>query len=361
MSLLPVLALLLGFQGATGDRVDSVMKAELARRLIPGAVVAVVRDGKVVKLGTYGVASLELRVPVGPKTRFQIASATKNFTSVAVLRMVNQGKFALDDRLRSQLSWMPAAWDPVTVRQALSHTSGLPDLVVDPMVGTLVSNYWDTALAKLATMPAEPPGGKWAYNQTNYALIGRLVEKVAGTPFTQHVITTLFQPLGMTSAAFGDSRTVLADKTTEYSRFQAPKKPTRLEELINAGYQYPDYLWTAAGIFLDVGDIGRWMAALDGGTLLPRATIEEIAKPVMVGGKPFHFNEAGMTYDLGWVVIDRPKHRAIGGSGGGRSAYLYYLDDHLAVAVLTNLQGADPEGLVESVAKLYLPDLKPIE
>src|SRR5262249_35933395 len=153
-----------------------------------------------------------------------------------------------DDRLRQHLPSIPAAWDPVTIRQALSHTSGLPDLVVDEMTGDLLKGTWDSVLAQLATKPVEPPGGKWSYNQTNYALLGKLVEKYGGVPFTDYVKAHLFQPLGMTSAAFGDSWSVLSGKATEYSKFQVARQPKKLTDLSAAPYKYPDYLFTAAGI-----------------------------------------------------------------------------------------------------------------
>lgn len=162
-------------QSSPGARIDSLMHAAMTRRLIPGAAVVVVKDGRVVKKSVYGLASVELDVPATTATRFQIASATKNVTGVAVMQLVEGGKFKLDDHVYDLLPKLPAAWKPVTVRQLLSHTSGLPDMIVDADKGGWLSGGPDSVIAQLA-------GAEWSYNQTNYMLLGMLIERYGGLP-----------------------------------------------------------------------------------------------------------------------------------------------------------------------------------
>lgn len=335
-------------------RVDSIMRAEMARRLIPGAAVVVVRNGAVVQSSAYGLASLELDVPVTSRTLFQVASITKNMTGVAIMQLIDSGAFALDDRVTTLIGGLPPAWAAVTVRQLLSHTSGLPDMILDPEKGTWLPGSRDSVIAQLARMPVKPAGAEWAYNQTNYMLLGMLIDKFAGRPYVSYLREQVLAPRGVTGAAFGDSRTVAAGRTTEYSRLGLPTGATRLTDVRAFHYEYPDALLTAAGIFMHAEDLGRWLVALSAGAGLSRPAFQAMtAAAPLADGKPFHFPGSTMGYGLGWIVVDPPARRAFGGSGGGRAALFIYPDEALAVGVLTNLQGAGPESLVELVAAVH--------
>lgn len=336
------------------ERVDSLMRAEMARRLIPGAAVVVVRNGAVVQRATYGMASIELDVPVTPRTLFQVASVTKNMTGVAIMQLVEQGAFALDDRVAARLDGLPAAWHAVTVRQLLNHTSGLPDMIVDPEKGTWLPGSRDSVLAQLARMPVVPPGTAWAYNQTNYMLLGMLIDRYAGRPFVTQIRDRVLAPLGVTGVVFGDSRTVTAGRASEYSRLGVPADARRLTDLRAFHYEYPDALLTAAGIFMHAEDVGRWLVGVSRGAgLSPGAFAAMTTTATLSDGKPFHFPGSTTGYGLGWIVEDAPARRAFGGSGGGRAALFWYPDEGLAVGVLTNLQGAGPESLVELIAGIH--------
>ena len=349
-----VVALPAAAQPALDRTVDSLMRAEMARRLIPGVSLVVVRDGRVVKKSAYGLASVELDVPATTSTLFQIASTTKNVTGVAVMQLVEAGKFTLDDRVTDLLPRLPQTWRPVTVRQLLGHTSGLPDMILDPQTGVWLPGSRDSVIAQLATMPLEPPGKKWAYNQTNYMLLGMLIERFGGLPYRDYFRQRVFAPLGMSGVVFGDSRTVARGRATEYTRLGIPEGATRLTDLRAFSYEYPDALYTAAGIFMHADDMGRWMEGVTRGATLSPASFAAMVTPTTLDdGKPFRFPDSPMSYGMGWVLFDQPAHKAFGGSGGGRAAVFFYPDEGLAVAVLTNLQGAGPEGLVELVANAY--------
>ena len=339
------------------DRVvDSLIKAEMAKRLIPGAAVVVVRDGRVVKKTVYGLASVELNAQATNATLFQIASATKNVTGVAIMQLVEAGKLSLAARVSDLLPNLPPAWRPVTVIQILGHTSGLPDMILDPETGAWLSGSTDSVLKQLAAMPVKPAGTEWSYNQTNYLLLGLLIEKFGGMPYREYFQRKVFAPLGITGVVFGDSRTVAPGRTSEYSRLHVTPNASRLTDLVAINYQYPDGLYTAAGIFINANDMGRWLeGVMHGATLRPESFRTMTTSTSLNDGKPFHFPDSPMGYGLGWLTMDRPAHRAVGGSGGGRAAVLYYPEDRVAVAVMTNLQGADPESLVELIAAQYQP------
>ena len=346
-------------QRSPDQTVDSLMRAEMTRRLIPGAAVVVLRDGQVVKKSAYGLASVELDVPATTSTLFQIASTTKNVTGVAVMQLVEARKFSLDDRVTELLPGLPEAWRPVTVRQLLGHTSGLPDRILDPQTGVWIPGTPDSVIAKLARMPVSPPGAAWSYNQTNYMLLGMLIERYGALPYRDYFRQRVFAPLGMSGVAFGDTRTVVAGRATEYTRLGIARGATRLTDLRAFSYEYPDALYTAAGIFMHADDMGRWMEGVARGATLSPSSFATMTSPVtLADGKPYRFPDSPMSYGLGWVLIGPPEQRAFGGSGGGRAAVFFYPDDKLGVAVLTNLQGAGPEGLVELVASAYRQQLQ---
>ena len=344
---------------ARGDEVDDYVLAQMRARHIPAAAVLVARDGRVVKRKAYGLANVELNVPAGDETLFNLASLTKTFTAVAVMSLAEEGKFSLDDRVRKLLPGLPAAWDGVRVRQLLSHTSGLPDVSLGEDTDALIAETRPAALRKLARMrPPSRPGARWSYNQTNYVLLGMLVEKFSGLGFEEFMARRFFRPLGMTRTAFGDDRAVVQGRASMYTRYerQTDKGPSA-EGLWTHRNVLPSYLHPAAGLNTSVVDLAKWDAALSEGRILKATSLEEMWRAARLrDGRVFRL-EGTLGYGLGWLVDDRVGHRAVGHSGGDAVSYIRFLDDGLSIAVLTNCQGADPDSLVYGIAALYVPAL----
>jgi CubicO group peptidase (beta-lactamase class C family) len=169
-----------------------------------------------VKQASYGLASIEFSAPATSATLYQIASATKSFTATAVMMLVEEGKFRTTDSITKLLPGLPEKWNAVTVRQLLSHTSGLPDLLARPGYGPL---RWVTRKEALDSLPLEPmagtPGGQWIYNQTNYLLLQDLVEKYCGESLPKCIQRRIFDPLGMKLTVY-DSRAVVPHYATHY-------------------------------------------------------------------------------------------------------------------------------------------------
>jgi len=358
---------LLTFLPATArpDEVDDYIQAEMQKRRIPGLTLAVTRDGKVVKQKAYGQANVELAVPATPETVYQIASTTKTLTAAAVLKLVEEGKLSLDDSVTKWLPEAPAAWAGVTVRHCLTHTSGLPDIVVDPCSLELVADTREEAIKKLAGMPVvAKPGETWSYNQTGYVLLGMIIEKIAGVRFEEFLQQRFFGPLSMTSTRFGDAREIVPGRASLYTRIEScdAKTGPKLSDRIYAAqpaYLYNPYMHTGAGINTTAGDLVKWNLALDEGKVLKPATLTEMWSAArLADGQVFRFGGTE-GYAHGWAVDDRPGHKAVGHSGGASTAYWRFLDDKLTVIVLTNLQGSDPDSLARGVAALYVPELAP--
>ncbi len=352
--ILPTLLLLAGLgQSAWADAVDDYLNAQRTAKHIPGLSVVVVLDGTVVKSVAYGVSDTDARTPVTFDTVYALGSCTKPVTAVAVLQLVEAGKVDLDAPASRYLDTLPAAWKAITVRQLLTHTSGLPNYralvdvkkLSDPKY-TLPSAV-ETLLAK--TKLDFPPGTKYEYSNTNYHVLGELIEKVSGQTYGAYLVSHQFQAAGM-------MHTTLAD-------------PTRTAPNLAAGYNwdgkvvakntvvFPSRLdFGDTGLLSTVNDMAKWTVALASGNLLaPTTLLQMIAPGTLTNGTP-------ITYGLGLVVTDYRGQTLVGHSGavpGYSSSVFYFRDSKLAAVVLCNLYDTDGTPLTDllalGVAKSYLP------
>ncbi|HIB78562.1 MAG TPA: class A beta-lactamase-related serine hydrolase, partial [Flavobacteriales bacterium] len=185
------------------DEIDDFLLAKMAKKKIPGLQIAIIRDNQIIKSSSYGVANVQHGAAINQDTVFSIASMTKGFTGVAIMQLVEQDKLVLDASISTYLTDLPLSWQAITVRQLLNHTSGLPDIVmdelklIDPRGG---QQSWE--LVQQLALEAKP-NTQVKYNQTNYALLGKIIDKVSGQPFAEFIDQYQLQKVAMqkTSAA----------------------------------------------------------------------------------------------------------------------------------------------------------------
>ena len=351
--------LLLALLLQTGDpssRADTWLREQLATRKIPGMAVAVVQDGKVVFERAYGLANIELNVPVTSSTRFIIASTTKAWASTAIMMLVEQGKVGLDQPVGDLVPGLPAAWRSVPIRRLLSHTSGLPDVSLSANTGEMIAHDRDSAIMLAGAKPLEfPVGTQWSYNQTNYVLLGMVIDRVTGTPFMTWILEHIARPLGLASPIFGDSRAVIPGRTTQYTKWAlaAEGPPRPLDSLRVVAYLYDSFMHMAAGLNSTAGDLARFGDAVRSGRLIKSALRDTMWTAIaLADGKTFRFRgTSGM--GLGWAVDDDPAGKIAGMDGGAAASFRVYPVRKLSVAVLTNLQGSGPDELVRGVADFF--------
>lgn len=351
------------FQGAAAvpaDSVDLYLTAKMRQLRIPGLQLAVIRHGQVVKLGQYGLANMQDSVSVGRHSRFTINSITKAFVGVAVMQLVEAGKLELAAPVSRYLPGLPAAWQPVTVRQLLTHTSGLPEIMGDD---DLVTEANETAAwANVQNKPMErAPGEQFSYNQTNYLLLGKIIDQLSGQPFAAFIQERQLNVVGMPRTALGDSHDVLPNSTRGYTyshvvngEWQRSKQPRNLFEA------YAPSMRTASGMTSTAEEMAHWIVALQQGKLLKPASLPVLWTPgVLNNGQQQGFNHLQNGYALGWPTVSRPEHWAVAPTGGGRSALFIYPEDDLAIVVLTNLMGANPDKFIDEIAGYYIADMQP--
>lgn len=344
-----------------GQAVDQAVAQAMAERKMPGVSVAVIQHGKIVKETSYGQANVELGVPASNATLYTLASTTKEFTAVAIMKLVEEGKLSLDAPVRQYLPELPAAWAPVTVRHCLSHTSGLPDgdaaddVNVLPLAGTRAE-----LLSLLATRPVAEPGVQMVYNQTEFMLLGDLIARVSGLSYQDFINQRLLQPLGIASMRWGDGWSVIPGRASLYTALQPTADRSKLQLDADGRPVYSttgihafgqkvvtDWLMPAAGLNGNIDAMARWEAALWSGEVIKPATLALMATPYrMRGGNADGFGLA--------LIPELRDGQPMVSSGGGAAVWLSTLPaQQLTVIVLSNLQASRPQALVAQILDIY--------
>lgn len=340
---------------AQEDSIDLFVKAQMQKRKIPGLQLAIVQNGSLAKTANYGFANVQDSIRVSDKTVFTINSITKAFTGVAVMQLVEGGKLNLSAPVSVYLFDLPKAWNAVTILQLLSHTSGIPD-IVDEEESVIIGKNEEDAWKKVIALPMDfKPGEKFAYNQTNYLLLGRIIDKLSGMPFTEFIIKEQLLKAGMTNttrAGFGAAKQVIAHAAGGYRYARGT--------LINMFFSMPPSLQTAAGMSSTVREISNWIIALQSNQLLKeKSTLALMWAPAKLNnGNTGGFSSLLNGYAAGWPIVTRANHPAAAAVGGGRSAVFVYPNDNLSIIVLTNLAGGSPEEFIDELAGFYIPDMK---
>ena len=338
-------------------RVDALVGAEMREQRVPGVALAVLREGKVVKAQGYGLANVELNVAVKPETVFQTGSVGKQFAATAVMMLVEEGKVGLDDKLSKYLEGTPTAWKDVTVRNLLTHTSGIADYTGREYTkaGGLINLRGDYTEAELYQKLVQLPlnfetGTKWKYSNTGYVLLGFLIHKVTGKFYGDYLQERIFWPLGMSATRIISERDIVPNRSSGYELVKG--------EIKNQEWMSATLNTTADGaLYTNVLDLGKWDAALYTEKLLKRGSFEQMWTPVKLkDGKTY-------PYGFGWFLNEVNGHRLIEHDGAWQGFTMNisrYVDDKLTVIVMTNLDEgpSKPDRIAHGVAGLYEAGLK---
>jgi D-alanyl-D-alanine carboxypeptidase len=343
-------AFLAGCAGAQPDAVDRYMETELGKRRIPGAALVVVRDGNVVKMRGYGMANLELAVPVTADSVFALASVTKQFTATAVMLLAEEGKLGLDDPVNGFLPKAPDKWKSITVRHLLTHTGGLASLEdgFRSLARVWRMHYSTAALFESATLDpvSFPPGERYQYSDVGYFLLGMIIEKASGKRYQEFLEERFFRPLGMTATSVIDQWTIVKNRAAGYT--------LREGNLVHIRRHSQVELTSHSGVLSSVRDLVRWDAALAAGKVVKPASLLQMWTPVKLN------DGSTYPYGFGWIVDERRGHRLISHGGITGTEYSRYPDDGVVVIVLTNLgawvgaTGINSWGLAHAVAGRYI-------
>lgn len=340
--------LLLLAVSARADEVDDYVRAVLKERNIPGAAIAVIKNGKIVKAEGYGLASVEFNVPATKDTVFEIGSVSKQITAAGIMLLVEEGKVNLDEKISKYLPNTPESWQNVTVRNLLTHTSGIKSY--SGLDGGFELNRRlnrDTFIKALAPHPLDfETGSRYNYSNSGYNLLGYIIETVSGVNYWNFMRERIFKPLGMNQTADRDPRYIIKNRATGYE--------WRDNQLIGRDYDLTD-IFAAGAIVSTVMDLAKWEMALRNDSLLKKESKTAAWTPVLFNdGKPY-------PYGFGWRFSEIRGHKLIAHSGqtaGFGASLSRFVDDDLTVIVLTNLGEIGMGTLIANgIAKIYIPTI----
>jgi D-alanyl-D-alanine carboxypeptidase len=328
--------------------VDSVATAAVAEHRTAGVSVAVVKNGRTVLAKGYGHADLENDVPATAETVYRIGSITKQFTSAAIMRLMEQGKLALDDTLQKFFPNFPTQGNRVTVRHLLNHTSGIKSYTsLGPKWARVIRLDLapDSVVALFANEPFDfKPGDAYRYNNSGYFLLGMIIEKLSGKWYGQYLQDEFFTPLGLKSTMYCEQAPLIKRRAQGYT-------PRPDGSFINAEPLSMTQPYAAGSLCSSVNDLVAWSQALSSGKVVSPASYKLMSTPgTLNDGKPITYGFGLGTGTLG----GHPQVSHNGGINGFVSELHHYPDDSVVTVVLTNTGALAAVQLERAIARRAL-------
>ena len=346
---------IIGARDARALRVDSVFQS-FDRTDSPGCALGVYQDGNILYARGYGMANLENGIAMSPRSVLDVGSISKQFTAMSILILQKEGKLSLDDPIRKYFPEMPPYADKITLRRALSQTSGLRDIYgLMSQTGRTFAGDTIDAL-RLITRSAEPnytPGERYLYTNSGWILAAQIVYRLTGKTIEQFAAERIFQPLGMHDTRYvGDHTEIVPNLAESY----APRPGGGFRE---ARSEYDGAIMGAGAIHTTVEDFGRWLNNYDEATVGSRDIIETMTTPTKLNDGSLAKSGPTQAYAVGLNAGTLRGLRVISHGGvwaGYRGQFYRFPDQHFAVATFCNLTTSGPDSLARKVAAIYLAD-----
>ncbi|MDQ1473351.1 MAG: D-alanyl-D-alanine carboxypeptidase, partial [Bryobacterales bacterium] len=313
------------------SQIDEAVQKILSETGIPSASIAVARD-RTIYAKAYGNARLNPATPATPEMRYKIASNSKQIAATAILLLAQEHKLSLDDTVARFLPTLTRARE-VTLRELLSHTSGYQDYYPLDYVAPFMTRDVTAAqiLDQWAKKPLDfEPGTRWQYSNTNYVIIGQIVEKLTGKPLIEFLRARIFHPLGMRSVIDVTREQWSTADPAGYSQFAlaAPREATP---------EGNGWMYAAGELAMTARDLALWDASLIEGTVLKPESLKALTTEVLLKGG------SGTHYALGMEVSTTAKGSRRWSHSGGASGFISrnttFPDDKISITVLTNGEG----------------------
>ena len=369
MTVLPVTSLCTE-EDARAKQLDAMLTKAVAPGQ-PGLAVLVRKDGHILFERGYGVRKVGGGAPDTPETDFRLASVTKQFTAMAVMLLVRDGKLRYDSTLTGIFPEFPAYGNAITVRHLLTHTSGLPDYEdLMELEENSHGKHWSAehqiqdeevlALLEKETRGKFAPGTSWAYSNSGYVVLGLIVAKVSGVPYAEFLERRIFTPLRMRNTlAYQKGKKEIPHRAFGHSRAHG--------KLILTDQSPTSATLGDGGVYSNLEDLSKWDDALANHTLLSAAEMQPALTPVKLldGREPHWPTEADgdnlapgrpVSYGFGWFLDSYPGHPRMWHSGttvGFRNIIERFTMDHLTIVILCNRADFDPTALAFKIADIY--------
>jgi CubicO group peptidase (beta-lactamase class C family) len=323
---------------------DSLAQAFVGHEA-PSVAIALVRGRDTITMRAWGKADLEQDVAATPRSVYRIGSVTKQFTSAAVMQLVEQGKVKLDDSIAAYLPTLPVAWRPITVRELLNHTSGIPSYTG---IGAAWQRRWgeemtpDTLVALTASMPMWfAPGTSWRYDNSGYVVLGMLIEKITGHPWGTDIAERFAKPLGLEDTWNCLVTPIIPRRARGY-------EPSG-NSWINTPYLAMSQPYSAGAMCSTVGDLAKWNRSLNTGHVVSAASYALMTTPT--GAASASHYGFGLAQD---TIAGRTMIAHGGGINGFTTGNAWVPSAELSITVLANSGSANSDELVKQLARAAL-------
>ncbi len=314
----------------TKSRLETVAMSYTPGNAYMGTVLVAEDDHTLLDKG-YGMADLEWNIPNTPAVMFRLGSLTKQFTATLILLLQQDGKLHIEDPIAKYLPDAPKSWEKITLANLLNHTSGIPNFTSDKEFGTWrMSSH--TPAEEIAFFRDKPldfePGSKFSYSNSNYEVLGVVIEKLGGKSYGDQLRERIFEPLGMHDSGLDRDDLILPKRAQGYSPSKNGLVPARSESM--------SVPWAAGSIYSTTADLLRWERGLFGGKVLQEESLTAMTTP----GK----GNYGMGVEVS--LIDGNRVVTHGGGIEGFNTYLSYVPARkITIVVLSNVNGGAPDSM----------------
>lgn len=311
----------------------------------PGGVILIAKNGNEIYKKAFGMANLENQVAMKTNMVFEIGSITKQFTAVAILQLMEQGKLQLNDPITKYLTDYPTHGKTITVHQLLTHTSGIPNYTNMPEW----ANVWRKELSPAETLNLFKdhsldfePGSKFNYSNSGFVVLGVLIEKVSGMSYAKYVEQFLLQPAGMHHTQFGNRDSIIANRAQGYQK---------RDTFVNAEYLSFSQPYAAGALMSTADDLLLWNKALRKGILLKKESL------ALATTNYKDSSQQSINYGYGFQtnsLYSSPTWEHGGGIFGFVSYAMCFPVEDLNIIILTNCDSYNPEGMATKLATIVL-------
>ncbi len=327
--------------------IEAIVSEPIKAGKVAGASLVVAERGKPIVAKSFGVADLELDVPMPDDASFEIGSVTKQFTATSILLLMEQGKLTLDAEVTKYLPDYPTHGQRITIRHLLTHTSGIKGYTEMKEFGDIMPlrKPADTLVKMFGAQPLDfAPGQAMVYNNSAYFLLGLIIEKLSGVTYPEFVKTNIFDKVGMKNSYYCSE--------SEIHHHHAHGYDTRGDRLILKGAISHAWPFAAGSLCSTAADLTTWLDALHGGKVLSAESYRAMTTPATLN------DGTKLRYGFGLALSSPHGHRSIahgGGINGFLSEAAYYPESGLSIVLLLNTAGSvDPSRLGLEIADVVL-------
>lgn len=334
-----------GGDGQLTEKFDQLLNTQF-KSDEPGATALVARNGQIIYHKAIGMANLELNVPMQTGHVFRIGSITKQFTAVAVLQLMEQGKLSLQDDITRFIPDYPTHGYHITIEHLLTHTSGIASYTSEPdyMKQMSMEVSPKEMIDRFKNLPMNfAPGTQWRYSNSGYFLLGYIIEVITGKPYSAYVEENFFKPLGMTNSYYGDNADIIKNRVSGYS--------IREQGFENAALLSMTQPYAAGSILSTVEDLHKWNVAVQSYKLVNKENLDRAFTA-------YKLADGSVTnYGYGWQIGTIQESATVehgGGINGSLTMAIYLPKEQVFVAIFSNCDGNSPGELAARMAAVAI-------